>query len=359
MLAQIEPARGDFMALARYLIHGKERPTHPDRVAWILTRNLPTDDPEIAAIMMAATAERSKRCKEPCYHISINWHPDEQPTPGMMQEIAVRALELAELAEHQAFIIGHGDKAHRHLHMMINRVHPDTGRAWSTSHDYKRFDAIMRQLADEYGFAHVPSHTFNPVETADLPRKPNSAATYAARRGAKTSRPQWSARDATEYAARLSEHLDAASSWEDMEALLAEDGLTLEAKGPGHVVGDAASYVKLSALGLQKTAKGFTKRRAPARKPRRSPSPQPSGRHWWDVDAVDIARAIGTREELRAAVQAMVGRRKAWRAGKPVMDQLMEELEEQLKAATSLTAPKSRSKQRRQASLARSRGPQR
>ena len=155
MLAQIEPARNDFHALARYLIHGKERPTHPGRVAWAFGHNLATDDPELAATYMTATAELSRRCTSACYHMSINWHPDERPSPEIMQEIARRTLDLAGLSEHQALVMGHGDKPHKHLHMMINRVHPGTGRAWSTSHDYRRFDRIMRLLSDEYGFRHI------------------------------------------------------------------------------------------------------------------------------------------------------------------------------------------------------------
>lgn len=54
----------------------------------------------------------------------IAWPPDERPLPEMMQEIARKTLELAGLGEHQALIVGHGDAEHRHLHAMINRVHP-------------------------------------------------------------------------------------------------------------------------------------------------------------------------------------------------------------------------------------------
>ncbi|HRD74669.1 MAG TPA: relaxase/mobilization nuclease domain-containing protein, partial [Hyphomicrobiaceae bacterium] len=170
MLANIEPAHNDFLALAGYLVHGRDRPTHPARAAWTFGHNLPTDDPLLAATLMGATAELSRRCRSACYHMSINWHPDEHPTPETMQEIARRTLDLAGLAEHQALVMGHGDKAHKHLHMMINRVHPDTGRAWSTSHDYRRLDRIMKLLSEEYGFRYVPPHSFAPELTDELPK---------------------------------------------------------------------------------------------------------------------------------------------------------------------------------------------
>ncbi len=176
MLARVEPAHNNFKALARYLVHGKARPTSPDRVAWSIGHNIPTDDPELAAILMAATAEKSRRCKNAAYHMTINWHPDEKPAPEIMQEIALKTLELAGLAEHQALVMGHGDKPHAHLHMMVNRVHPGTGKAWSTSHDYKRFDRIMKLLADEHGFLYVPGHAFEPEATDELPKQPGRKA---------------------------------------------------------------------------------------------------------------------------------------------------------------------------------------
>lgn len=329
MLAQLERPTNDFYALARYLIHGREQPSNPKRVAWIMAHNLGTDDPELAAKLMTATAEMSKRCRAASYHAMIAWREDERPTPEAMREIARKTLELAGLAEHQALIVGHGDKVHPHLHMMINRVHPETGRAWSTSHDYRRFDRIMRQLSEEHRFAYVPPHSFHPELTDQLPKAPNSNATYAARGGARTDRPQWPRAQARAYGKSVSEKLDKAASWEDIERAFAEDGLTLEEKGEGLVVGNARAYTKLSALKLKATAKSLERKHGgiSAQRARRKQIPfRP-----WTVDEVDIARALGTRSELRAAIDAAKARRKAWIAKAGLRRQLEEELKQVLK----------------------------
>jgi hypothetical protein len=346
MLAQLEKPTNDFLALARYLVRGDARPTPPERVAWIVTQNLATQDPELAAKIMSATAALSKRCAKACLHTIIAWHPDEQPSPQAMQEIALRTLSLAGLAEHQAFVMGHGDKAHPHLHMMINRVHPETGRAWSDAHSYRRFDAIMRELSEAYGFRTVPTHSFNPDLTEDLPKQPNSPATYAARRGASTARPQWSQRQADVFSSRISERLDTASTWDDLIQLFADEGLVLEAKGKGHVVGNRSSYAKLSVLGLQKTAKGFQRRRQPAR---RAKPTRPI------IDAVDIARGLvlfglADSAAIRQAVQEAQGRRLAWLARKPLIEQLLAGLRTSLAAWTAHTPPKATSRTVRRSS---------
>lgn len=300
MLAKVAPPTHDFHSLARYLVHGKGG-ADPRRVAWTLAHNLPTDNPDLAAKMMAATAALSPRTRRAVYHLMIAWAPDERPTLAMMQKVALETLERSGLAEHQALVMGHGDTLHAHLHMMINRVHPGTGIAWRTSQDYARFDRIMRDLAEAHGFRAVPAHAYSPDETDVLAKKPNSRATRAARRGAPTSRPQWSRLQARELGARVSEGLDGASTWEDLQDAVAREGYDVEAKGRGFVVGDATGYAKLSSLRLTHTARGERRRTWRPRAASRGRH-HPSSRPW--VDAVDIAKAMVT---LGLAEQDAVG----------------------------------------------------
>lgn len=337
MLAAVMPPHNDFHTLARYLLLGKNGKGSPERVAWVFAQNLPTDDPMLAATYMQATAERSRRCKNAAYHTIISWHEAERPSAKVMQEIARRTLDLAGLAGHQALVMGHGDTAHRHLHMMINRVSPVTGRAWSTSHDFKRFDRIMRELAGEYGFQYVPAHSFDPHLTDDQPKKPNKRATYAAKRGASTDRLQWSRRAARTLAGQLSEHLDPASSFDDIVDALQTYGLEVEPKGKGFVAGNRSSYVKLSALGLSPGSMNTSKKRVGRRRPG---SPWRPTRSTFSLDEVDIARAIGSRDELRAAIDRAKVKRHARVLRLPLMAQLLADLRERLKAFTAHTPPK-------------------
>jgi hypothetical protein len=296
--------------LARYLVHGKGGVTAPDRVQWVLARNLTTSDPVLAATFMAATASRSPRCKKPCYHLMVAWHEDERPSPEVMQEIAVRVLDLAGLAEHQALVIGHGDTAHRHFHVMLNRVHAETGKAWRTAHDYRQFDWIMAQLAGEYGFQLVPAHAFHPEQTDQLVQMPDSKAYRAALRGAPTGRLKWSKAAARKVGDVLSVDLDHASTAEDVAAVVAQYGLQLTPKGQGYVVGNGESYATLSSLGLLKTAHGYQRR------PSAGWAVWRPTRHWWDVDIVDLTRAfmglgLADREDLKAAIAEVQASRRA------------------------------------------------
>lgn len=343
MLARVETPTYDFYALARYLVAGRDRPVSPNRVAWVFGQNLPDLDPDTAARFMTAAAARAPRCKAACYHMMIAWHVDERPTPETMQEIALKTLAMAGLGEHQALVMGHGDKPHAHLHIMLNRVSPVDGRAWKTSHDWRLWDGIMRTLSDEHGFAYVPSHAFNPDLTDASSKKPGRRAKRAAAKGAATNRTQWSRKQARTFSGRISDRLDRASTWEDLETLFAEDGLELEAKGKGHVVGNRSSYVKLSALGLMRTANGFAKRKV-APSPRRPMTPAPK-RSVWSMDTVEFARALAAMGlSDRSAVRDAVAGTRAANAARisrlPLIHQLLADLRQTLTSWTAHTPPR-------------------
>lgn len=339
MLANLTPPTNDFHAIARYLVHGKPgTKPHPNRVAWIKSRNLATEDPDLAATYMTATARLSRRVRNAAYHAIISWHQAENPSPEIMQRIADATLELAGLGEHEALIMGHGDKPHPHLHMLVNRVHPATGRAWSTSHDYRRFDDIMRTLSEVHGFQYAPAHQFNPDLTDDLMTKPPKRATYAGMRGANTQRLQWSRKTSRVFGAFVSDDLSRADTLDDLEDIFANHGLVLEQKGSGFVAGNEGAYTKLSALKLTSTAKDFGKRFL---RPLIAPTPSFHQRAWFDMDEVDFIRAMASLGLAdRDAVQRTVAKVRAERdqrmANGPVLHNLLRGLT--LHAATSLHA---------------------
>lgn len=70
MIGKVMKGRG-FTALARYLETGRDE-NAADRVEWIEARNLPTNDPETASLLMRATAAQSNRVQRPVYHIALS-----------------------------------------------------------------------------------------------------------------------------------------------------------------------------------------------------------------------------------------------------------------------------------------------
>lgn len=360
MIGNLESPTNDFVVLATYLLRGRDGPTHPDRVAWILEQNLGTDDPLLAAKIMTNTAEFSTRCPKACLHATINFETGvELPTPAEMQAMGLRFLDLFGLADHQVLMMGHGDKAHRHMHFMINRIHPETAKAFDLFQSHRRLDQVMRQLAEKFpSYRHHPMHAFHPEATAHLPKQPDSKSRYAAKRGANTNRPQWARKHAQLYGALVSDEIDRASSWDDLMTVFARDGYQLQHKGRGKrqglIVAAPDSYTKFSALGLKSSAQSLTKRFGkpfPKHKATRPPSwsrraaQAPFTKPW--ITELDLARAIGTQAAVTDAIQDIVKAKKARLAKKTFVEQLMEELKEQMKASTLLNPHARRSTPRR------------
>src|SRR6266705_854707 len=119
----VSSSNKSFRVLARYLSEGRTR-EEQDRVAWVASRNLPTDDPELAARIMRATAGQNVRVKEP--------------------------------VEHQVLIVAHADREHAHMHLMVNRVHPETGKVWSRWQDYPAIQRVLREEEEALGLRRVP-----------------------------------------------------------------------------------------------------------------------------------------------------------------------------------------------------------
>ena len=55
------------------------------------------------------------------------------------------------MRDRQALIVQHTDRAHRHCHIVVNRVSPEDGRAASRTHDARALSAWARTWERERG----------------------------------------------------------------------------------------------------------------------------------------------------------------------------------------------------------------
>ena len=143
-----------FRALAAYLASGRTGEER-DRVAWSVARNLPTDRPELAATFMRATAAQSAKVEKPVYHVVLSFDPADMPNRAAMERVADRVLNRLGLAEHQAVIVAHSDRSHAHVHILVNRVHPELGRAWERWKDQPIIQQVLREEEQALGLRPV------------------------------------------------------------------------------------------------------------------------------------------------------------------------------------------------------------
>ncbi len=173
MVPNIAKSGKSFRGAGKYYLHDKAadrdvpselKPKTDDRVAFMDTRNCVNDDPHHAIDEMWATAAAQtelkraaglslggRKCTDPVKTISLSWHPSETPTPEQMIAAADSYLTRMGWNEHQAVYVGHNDTAHPHIHIILNRVHPETGRVLDDRKDYRRAQEWALDYEKEHG----------------------------------------------------------------------------------------------------------------------------------------------------------------------------------------------------------------
>jgi hypothetical protein len=71
-----------------------------------------------------------------------------------MTTAAEQALERLGLQDHQALFVAHNDTDHPHLHVLVNKTHPETGRVVNPHRDYNKLDKWAREYRQERGQEH-------------------------------------------------------------------------------------------------------------------------------------------------------------------------------------------------------------
>lgn len=250
MIGKVSGTGKGFRGLLAYLMRGRKDDPDPERVAWAETRNVLFSDPERAMRIMRRTANMSARCEKPVYHFSISWREDEVVTDEAQRRVADRVLQTLGLDEHQAILIGHKDTAHRHVHFLINRVHPDKLTAWRTSNDFSRLERAVGELALENGMVYVPGRFNEPDRFRREAKLARDSERQRARRlgiEANLTR-RWTPEQIKSRRDVIITEVLEATTWSDLSRRLYEHGLAFAAKGRGVVIGDHSGTMKLSDL---------------------------------------------------------------------------------------------------------------
>ena len=154
MIAMSHSAKS-FGTLADYLANGRSG-DESERVAWSASRNLPTADPELAGKIMRATAAQNVRVKDPVYHLTLSFDPGDAVDRAAMEHVVDRVIAALDLHGHQVLIVSHRDRGHPHMHLLINRVHPETGRVWNRWQDRAIIQEVLREEERALGLRTVP-----------------------------------------------------------------------------------------------------------------------------------------------------------------------------------------------------------
>ena len=261
MIAKIVPARGagDFGRLGRYITdaHDEGQTTAAERlgayvidaahdgekVAWSRVSHCGSEEPRLALVVIKQTQSMNSRATNKTLHLVVSFPEGERPTDEQLRAIEDGLCRSLGMEDHQRLSALHVNTAHIHLHIAVNRVHPETLKCADPSFGQRKLMAACRELEIAHGLTR-DNHGLGLDEASRNPVK-GRAADMEAQSG-RQSFAGWVQENARAdlLAAKAS------GRWEAMHQAAAAHGLELRLRGQGLVIAerDGAHAVKASAV---------------------------------------------------------------------------------------------------------------
>jgi hypothetical protein len=184
---------------AEYFLTDKGPLETAERVGFTATRNLSTDNPMKALRQMAFTAAhahdirvaavaasakaagmsydayvkatnpfRGRKGQKPVYSLSLSFEPgDPAADKETMLKAADEVRHVLGLQDHQCLIVQHTDTKHPHVHLIINRVHPTTGKYASAANDRLKLSEWALAWEKRHGKIVCPAREPNHQQRAE------------------------------------------------------------------------------------------------------------------------------------------------------------------------------------------------
>jgi hypothetical protein len=284
--------------------------------------NLLNVDHEAQVEEMIDLAEVARRSPQPVQHWIISWREGEQPTAAQADAAVAIFLDEIGLAEHQVIYALHRDTKNCHLHLAVNRVHPDTEKVVTVNNgfDHEVAHRAIARIERDQGWQREGRALFLARPDGELERsrprpgierQPSGPARdFEERVGERSAQ-----RIALEVAAPI---IREARSWHEVHDGLAREGIRLERKGSGAVLWIGHEPVKASSAGRDCSMAALEKRlgelkveRTVPEPPPRAPQPLVRAFSPWATYAQERAR----HHEARAANRARLRdhQRDEWR----------------------------------------------
>ena len=200
-------------------------------------RGFITDEPRSQTAEMIALSQEAVRSKDTINHYVLSWREGEQPSPEQVEEAVSIFMDELGVKNHQAIYGLHADTDNLHLHLAINRVHPETLKVVKINNgfDIEAAHKAIALIENAQGWQREQNGRYQVLENGELGRehidkdKPRQPAQpkrdMENRTGEKSAE-----RIAIEDGAPI---IKKAQTWEQLHRELAAKGMRYEKTGSG------------------------------------------------------------------------------------------------------------------------------
>lgn len=257
--------------LAQYITE-PERVNQIEKCVYSEAVNFICFDLKSQAAEMVALSQEAVRSKDPIDHWVLSWKANERPTPQQASEAAAIFIKQCGLEDHQYIIGLHDDTENMHLHIAVNRVHPDTCKVVKINKGFDK-EAAHQAIAiieKKQGWSVEKNARYRTNDLAELVIDPTTKRPQIFTAAEKQQQPTTQAqameiqtgqksaqRIGIENAAPI---IANSTTWQELHAAMAEAGMQYQRKGSGAVVQVGAELVKASNIDRKASLSALEKR---------------------------------------------------------------------------------------------------
>jgi len=115
--------KSSFSRLVDYITDNQSKEHRLGEVSII---NCISDELDIAVEEVRATQALNTRAKsDKTFHLLVSFRPDEKPSTEVLKAIEAKLCEGLGFGEHQRISAVHTDTDNLHIHIAINKIHPE------------------------------------------------------------------------------------------------------------------------------------------------------------------------------------------------------------------------------------------
>ena len=85
-------------------------------------------------------------------HLVVSFHEDEQPTKEQLQYIERELVKVIGMEDHQRLTVAHSNTNNFHIHIAINKIHPETKKLIDPYRSKKKLSEKAFELEEKFGF---------------------------------------------------------------------------------------------------------------------------------------------------------------------------------------------------------------
>jgi hypothetical protein len=255
----------NFERLGRYILEAK---TDGDAILWTRTAeyiidlkstgnkvlryritNCEAEVPAMAMVEVLVTQAKNTRSRaDKTYHLVISFPDGEHPTQKQLADIEDTMCQALGFGEHQRISAVHQDTDHLHLHLAINKVHPQSFKVLEPYRDYYIRNQVCRELEQRHGLS---------VDKGIGQGQGNGRAGDLEAHSGEQSLLSWIQENIKDQLLGVKAQN---GTWEDLHVVLQGHGLLIQPRGAGLVIAllDGSLSVKASAVDRGLSFKALT-----------------------------------------------------------------------------------------------------